>query len=258
MSEKSASGSTVISFEDGKNLVAARRGPQDRLRFTAEQGWQAEPITLADGIDTVATRYAEQYKPYQRTLMAGWRDWQRIVGGLGLPVLQRHNRLYRIPPVEVQVTARSEDDEYVSTPALVSVRGILQHVRHARKAIHIMQRYQESDITLLPNTRRDLWNSVHYATEAYDIVVEPTQPGLIGESERLRRPASPTRRNWMESIDVDGPTAAWETYTMLAEDRLDTLRDTMELFEQGQSPSPHGGGEALRPAAGFYSEGIQL
>ncbi|HSX29180.1 MAG TPA: hypothetical protein VLE73_01315 [Candidatus Saccharimonadales bacterium] len=218
----------------------------------------AEVITIPDGIDRLATRFAEEYEPQQRLLMAGWRDWQRVVRTLGTPVL-RNSHTYQLSHTELRVSACTEEGKIVETAAAVTVRGIARQTDHARRAITMLQRCQASGLTVLPTAKDELWREIEEATHTYRVIVEPTHPSALGEDEYLTQPKAYSHDQWADAIDVDGPGAAWEVAAMLADGQLEGYREAMSLFEKNNgTPGPQGDGVWLPRASGGTFDGILL
>lgn len=211
----------------------------------------AEVIALDDGIERVAAKFARNYEPYQRRADAAWSDWQRAVRTLGVPQSVKNNkRIYQLPSIETVVDAYDDEDRVVSTLAEVSVRGILKHVRHARRAMRILQRCEANEISILPAGANTLWGVIEDETEAYTVKIIPKTPNLSRGDEYVRRLRPPTRMQWMEAIDVDGPQVRG-VYELVAEEHVESLHELMD-FVRPRHPSPGPGNGDMMPALGWH------
>ena len=216
----------------------------------------SEVITLADGIEQVADKFAARFRiPYQDYERA-WNIWQSAVQGLGAPTAF-NSQHYWLPPFEADIETEINEEWVDTKPAIVAVRGTFAHTRKAHRAIRILQRCREDNVPLLPTAELLLWRTIKDETSGYRVRGKPLDPDFPAKIWEAPRLDFPNHREWAKGVDEIGPDIL-PAYTAIAEDRTDDLQQLASLL--GVPVPPAGPGYMVMGlmAVGGTEAGIQL
>lgn len=210
----------------------------------------AEIIPIEVGIDRAVTRLNAKFQPALDALESGWLDLQYAMRGLsvetGVPVRIKRWE-YQWPTLYRVLEIVDDSGAIVSSPAQVSVRGLLRHTPRslAIGALDQLYQCQIAQIPILPSSQAKLWDVIESRTVGYGATITPTRPGTSILEDDIQRAMYPLKR---VGVELMGVAQAEEAYTTSLNSRSQGLSNFMAYVDKGSQfdPNPNGGQFVLR------------
>jgi len=206
-----------------------------------------EVIPIEAGIDRATARLNTQFQPKVAALDASWVDLQHALrhasSDTGVPIRTRRWE-YQWPTFERTLDTIDDTGRAVTTPALVSVRGLLKHTPRslAFGALDQLYRCQVAEVPVLPSSRRKLWEIIESRTIGYEAKVVLTRPGTSVIEDEVGPSVRPIRRIGVELMGVN---AARDAYSASLAEQSRALADFLAYVNEGSGFGPNGGGEII-------------
>lgn len=204
----------------------------------------AEIITIETGIDRAAARINAESQPTLARLQSEWGGLQLALrsmsSAVGMPIRTQRWE-YQWPTIEREIGVIDDAGHTITTPALVSVHGLLRHTPRslAIGALDQLHRCQTDGIPILPAAQSKLWDIIESRTIGYSAVVTPTRPGTAVFRDHVEPFIAPLNRGTVESTGVK---MAEQHYDRVLRDQASALADFRSYIGETQF-GPTGGGQ---------------